>query len=154
MSGISGDPPKPKLLTREEMLELERAPRTIPTGVPAIPVSPEEAAKLADYPTFATFSLSQAQAYFNQNGFPHYASTIPLTVASIEFLTNAEVVGRGYSDPGLAPDSLLGVVEVHGQFRGGGFGRIFTSTSLMAFFVAATGNLVMTTGTLPAKKAY
>jgi hypothetical protein len=44
-------------------------------------------------------------------------SLVPRTVVGVQFMTDAAFVARFGPEPGLAPDKLLCVIEVHGRFR-------------------------------------
>jgi hypothetical protein len=44
-------------------------------------------------------------------------SRVPPTVVGAQFMTDAQFLARFGAEPGLAPNKLLCVVEIHGHFR-------------------------------------
>jgi hypothetical protein len=70
----------------------------------------------------------------------------PPTLLGVQFMTDAEFVARFGPEPGLAPDKLLCVVEVHGRFRPpgcppGSTPRVYDVVYVV--FNARTGNHLM-----------
>jgi hypothetical protein len=86
-----------------------------PTGVPAINprVQLSDAAAL----TTPAFTAEDALAYVASHSAFMAQSLVSPTVVSAQFMTDAEYSARFHSEPGLAPNKLLCVVEVHGRFR-------------------------------------
>ena len=87
-----------------------------PEGVPAITprVQLSDAAAL----TTPAFTAEDALAYMASHPAAFMLqSQAPAIVVSAQFMTDAEYSARFHSEPGLAPNKLLCVVEVHGRFR-------------------------------------
>ena len=112
-----------------------------PTGCPAITprVQLSDAAAL----TTPAFTAEDALAHVASH---MMGSLVPPTVVGVQFMTDAQFVARFRPEPGLAPDKLLCVVEVHGRFRppGGPPGstpRVYDVVFVV--FNARTGNHLM-----------
>jgi hypothetical protein len=84
-----------------------------PEGVPAI--KPRMRLSDAEALTTPAFTAEDALAYVASH-MPG-ASLVPPTVVGAQFMTDAEYVARFGSEPGLGPEKLLCVVEVHGRYR-------------------------------------
>jgi hypothetical protein len=83
-----------------------------PTGCPAI----TPCVQLSDTDALIT------PAFTAEDALAHVASHIsgslvPPTVVGPQFMTDAQFVARFGTEPGLSPNKLLCVVEVHGRFR-------------------------------------
>jgi hypothetical protein len=83
-----------------------------PTGCPAI--TPRVQLSDAEALTTPAFTAEDALAHVASH---ISGSLVPPTVVGAQFMTDAQFVARFKTEPGLAPDKLLCVVEVHGRFR-------------------------------------
>jgi hypothetical protein len=73
-------------------------------------------------------------------------SLVPPTVMGAPFMTDAQFLARFGAEPGLAPNKLLCVVEVHGRFRQMSVPPGVTPsiyTVVLSVFNARTGNFLM-----------
>lgn len=83
-----------------------------PTGCRAI--TPRVQLSDADALTTPAFTAEDALAHVASH---ISGSLVPPMVVGAQFMTDAEFLARFGAEPGLAPDKLLCVVEVHGRFR-------------------------------------
>jgi hypothetical protein len=86
-----------------------------PEGVPAI--TPRRQLSDAAALTTPAFTAEDALAYVASHPVNTLQGQAPATVVGAQFMTDAEYVARFGSEPGLAPNKLLCVVELHGTFR-------------------------------------
>ena len=115
-----------------------------PTGVPAITpcVQISDAAAL----TTPAFTAEDAIAHVACHSAFMMQSLAPPRVVGAQFMTYAQFVARFGAEPGLAPNKLLCVVEVHGRFRQlsvppGVTPRVYGV--VLSVFNAQTGNFLM-----------
>jgi hypothetical protein len=132
--------------------EQEQRPFLTPSqGLPAIPVSREaqEQSKATGKPALTEEEVrAWATAQTQIGGWP---SSIPITVGTVEFITQGELTDRGFSGRDRPDDALVCLVEIRGDFavrrrRGG---QRSTATVLYVRFDITTGNLLATGGPPP-----
>jgi hypothetical protein len=115
-----------------------------PLGVPAI--TPQLQLSDAAALTTPAFTAEDALAHVASHAAFMPQSLAPATVVGAQFMTDAQFVARFGAEPGLAPNKLLCIVEVHGRFRQmsvppGVMPSVYDVVEMV--FNARTGNFLM-----------